>query len=57
MYMYNCVNQKLFFVVKSDVHYVNNLQILRTYFKAIIEIIKNLEFYGLEYISCNIKLL
>lgn len=55
--MYNCVNQKLFFVVKSDVHYVNNLQILRTYFKAIIEIIENLEFYGLEYISCNIKLL
>lgn len=55
--MYNCVNQKLFFVVKSDVHYVNNLQILRTYFKAIIEIIENLEFYGLEYISCNLKLL
>lgn len=55
--MYNCVNQKLFSVVKLDVHYVNNLQIIRTFFKAIIEIIENLELCVLEYISCNLKLL
>lgn len=45
--MYNYDIAKTFFCCKTvyviDIHDVNNLQILRTYFKALTEIIENLK--------------